>query len=351
MAVEDGQRTASRQRPQARAACASRADAALAFAGETRNPRIIVTLSGSRGMKLKFHTLDVFTERRSCGNPLAVVLGADGLSSGQMQTIAREFNLAETIFVMAPADRANTARVRIFTPAAEIPFAGHPTIGCAILLAELVKGEDRPFDIDIRFEEMAGLVPVRVRTNGGATWAQFTAPVVPFPVVADLPPVGSVASALGLEPSDICPAGEALGLHEGGPRFFYVPVTSRAALARARAREPAWSVILGTLGAVGGYLYARGGDHPDTTYRTRMLNPAGEGPEDPATGSAAALLASQLHQTSRLDDGVHEIRLEQGYEMGRPSDLWLEVDAAGGRIVAVRVAGRAVRVMEGHLSP
>jgi trans-2,3-dihydro-3-hydroxyanthranilate isomerase len=301
-------------------------------------------------MQLQFHTLDVFTTRRFGGNPLGVVLEADALSTEEMQTIAREFNLAETIFVRKPKDPAHTASVRIFFPTDEIPFAGHPTVGCAILLAELMKGEGTSFDAQILLEEVAGLVPVTVRNTGGATWAQFTAPVVPFSVSASLPSVQDVAVALGLAPSDICPGEVPLGLHEGGPRFFYVPVDSRAALARARPQEPHWSNILKALGTVGGYLYATGGQNPATDFCTRMFNPSGEGTEDPATGSAAALFASQLHQTLGLKDGTHSFRLEQGYEMGRPSDIDLEADVQDGELDTVRVAGSAVRVMEGQLS-
>lgn len=302
------------------------------------------------GMQLNFHTLDVFTTRRFGGNPLGVVLGADDLTTDQMQTIAREFNLAETIFVRAPKDPAHTASVRIFFPTDEIPFAGHPTVGCAILLAEMLKGEGKPFETQIVLEEVAGLVPVTVRNTGGTSWAQFTAPVVPYPVAADLPSVQDVASALGLAPSDVCPGGVPLGLHQGGPRFFYVPVASTKALARARPQEPHWSRILNALGTVGGYLYAKGGRNPATDYGTRMFNPAGEGTEDPATGSAAALFASQLHQTLGLPDGTHAFRLEQGYDMGRPSDIDMEADVRDGRLMAVRVAGSAVRVMQGQLS-
>lgn len=301
-------------------------------------------------MELKFHTLDVFTTRRFGGNPLGVVLGADALSTEEMQTIAREFNLAETIFVRKPKDPAHTASVRIFFPTDEIPFAGHPTVGCAILLAEMMHGQGRPFETEILLEEVAGLVRVTVRNTGGATWAQFTAPVVPYSVPAELPTVQDVARALGLSPSDICPGGVPSGLQEGGPRFFYVPVTSREALARARPQEPHWTNILNALGTVGGYLYAKGGQSPATDYRTRMFNPSGEGTEDPATGSAAALFASQLFRTPGLKEGTHAFRLEQGYEMGRPSDIDMEADVRDGKLVAVRVAGCAVRVMEGKLS-
>src|SRR5438552_4584516 len=131
-------------------------------------------------MRLHFHTLDVFTAIRFGGNPLAVVLGADSLSSAQMQAIAREFNLSETIFVQTPADTGNTAKVRIFFPTGEMPFAGHPTLGCAILLAEMNHKAGCSFETEIRLEEQAGLVPVRITRIGEMPVGMFTAPVVPF---------------------------------------------------------------------------------------------------------------------------------------------------------------------------
>lgn len=301
-------------------------------------------------MQLKFYTLDVFTAQRFGGNPLAVVLGSERLTTPQMQAIAREFNLSETIFIMSPKDPANTAGVRIFFPTGEIPFAGHPTVGAAIVLAENLMGDGQEFALDIQLEEVAGLVPVKVRNTGGASWAQFTAPVVPTPVAVPLPSLDALASALRLDPADIGLQDHGLGVHEGGPRFLYVPIASREALAKARSRGPEWSALLEGLGAGGAYLYTEGGERPDTSYRTRMLIPAGEGAEDPATGSAAALFASQLHRMLGLSDGTHAFKLEQGYEMGRPSNLDMEADIGGGELIAVRVAGTAVGVTEGLLS-
>ena len=154
-------------------------------------------------MKLKFHTLDVFTSRKFHGNPLAVVLDADGLTGERMQTIAREFNLSETIFVMKPEDPRNTARVRIFFPRGEMAFAGHPTVGCAVLLAEGKHKAGCSFETEIRLEENAGLVPVRVSRIGGAARAMFTAPVLPFRVDAKLPDAAAIAGALGLTEEEI----------------------------------------------------------------------------------------------------------------------------------------------------
>ena len=300
-------------------------------------------------MKLAFHTLDVFTARKFGGNPLAVVLNADDLSTEQMQTIAREFNLSETIFVMRPENPANTAKVRIFFPGGEMSFAGHPTVGCAILLAEMKYKAGCSFETEIRLEEKAGLVPVKVSRIGEVPRAMFTAPVLPFAASAPLPNGEDAARALSLDPADIGIDAHAIGIYEGGPRFFYVPVASRAALARCRVIEPHWSKLIATMGVDNAYVYARGGAAPKTSFRARMFAPTSGIPEDPATGSAAALLAAQLLKAEALKDGTHAWELEQGYEMGRPSDLHLEADVEAGKLTAVRVAGQAVRVMQGTL--
>lgn len=270
-------------------------------------------------MKLAFHTLDVFTNRKFGGNPLAVVLGVDALTTAQMQTIAREFNLSETIFVMAPDDPANTAKVRIFFPTAEIPFAGHPTVGCAILLASQKYKAGCSFQAEIRLEEVAGLVPVTVSRIGDAPHAMFTAPTTPYRVGLPLPSAEQVAQALALEPSGIGFGGHGIGLIEGGPRFLHVPVASRAALSCSRVIEPHWSALMKAAGVDSAYLYTRGGDSEKTAFRARLYSPTAGIPEDPATGSATALLARQLLDAEALADGTHRWQLEQGYEMGRPS--------------------------------
>ena len=181
---------------------------------------------------LEFHTLDVFTLDAYSGNPLAVVLGADDLSTAQMQAIAREFNLSETIFVQKPEVHAHTAKVRIFFPTAEIPFAGHPTIGCAILLAEMENGLD-DFEVEVTLEEVAGLVPVTVIREGGVTTAEFTAPVIPHAHTGKLATRQNIAKSVGLEASDIGFGGHSCGILQGGPSFIYVPVLTKEALAKA----------------------------------------------------------------------------------------------------------------------
>ena len=157
--------------------------------------------------------------------------------------------------------------------------------------------------------------------------------------------------ALNLDQSEIGFDDHAIASLEGGPRFFYVPVKSRAALEKSKVLEPYWSELIRPMkGVDASYIYTRGGDHAQTSFRARMYAPTGGIPEDPATGSATALLAAQLLTAERLSDGTHKWSLEQGYEMGRPSDLHLEADVSGGRLRAVRVGGSAVRMMSGEIS-
>ncbi len=301
-------------------------------------------------MKLAFHTLDVFTDRKFGGNPLAVVLGAEKLSTEQMQTITREFNLSESTFVMAPDDPAHSAKVRIFFPGGEMPFAGHPTLGTAALLAELQHKAPGDFETTITLELEAGLTPVDITRKTGQLSGMFTAPVIPFHASVTLPSTAETAKALNLDQSDIGFDDHGLASLEGGPRFFYVPVKTRAALERSKVLEPYWSALIRPMNGVdAAYIYARGGDHAKTSFRARMYAPTGGIPEDPATGSATALLAAQLLTAEKLSDGTHGWHLEQGYEMGRPSDLLLEADVSGGKLRAVRVGGSAVRMMSGEI--
>jgi trans-2,3-dihydro-3-hydroxyanthranilate isomerase len=305
-------------------------------------------------MELKFNTLDVFTDKRFGGNPLAVVHDADALTTEQMQTITREFNLSETIFVMKPEDPNNTARVRIFFPGGEMPFAGHPTLGCAILLAEMKHKPGCSFETEIRLEEVAGLVPVKVSRIGDVPRGLFKAPVIPQKV-ADGPGKSDIAAALGISATDVGFDDHQPMLVQGGPAFFLVPVTARSVLAKARPCEPAWSALTATLAQHANYIdaayvYTRGGDGKDTSFRSRMFAPTGGVPEDPATGSATALLARQLLIADKLRDGKHRFILEQGYEMKRPSDLILEADVTAGDLKEVRIGGQAVRITAGVIT-
>lgn len=292
---------------------------------------------------LEFHTCDVFTDTPFGGNPLAIVLGADGLSVAQMQTIAREFNLSETIFVQAPQDPTHTARVRIFFPTAEIPFAGHPTIGCAIHLACQTQSGD--FETLITLEEQAGLVPVSVSRRGDVVEAEFTAPALPFPVKADLP-ADLIAASLGLTGAEIGFGPHRPGVHEGGPRFLYVPVAALTTLAKAKPHEPMWSTLMDRAGVSFAYLYTPGSN---SDFQARLFAPTTGVAEDPATGSASAILASQLLTSGAIPPGTTRLTLQQGVEMGRPSSIGLTIDASAQGLTAVRVKGRAVVISSGKI--
>ncbi len=289
---------------------------------------------------LEFHTLDVFTDTAFHGNPLAVVLGADDLTTAQMLTLSREFNLSETIFVQAPQNPDHTARVRIFFPTAEIPFAGHPTIGCAIHLATARHQGD--FTAHLVLEEEAGLVPVTVTRTGANVLAEFTAPIVPHAAPFDAPD-DLICTALGLQTVRF--ATHRPGVFQGGPRFLYVPVASLDELARAKPHEPFWSDLMRRAGVDSAYLYTPG-DHCD--FRARMFSPTAGIPEDPATGSASAILAAQLLASGVLHKGTSRFTLHQGVEMGRASSIHLTVDLDQ-TLQAVRIAGSAVPVSQGRI--
>lgn len=295
-------------------------------------------LTHGQGMTdmLRFHIYDVFTTTPFTGNPLAIVEGADDLTTAQMQTLARQFNLSETIFIQRPENPSHTARVRIFFPTAEIPFAGHPTIGCALHLAG---GRDTT----ITLEEQAGLVPVTItRQEDGAALAEFTAPRTPERH-APTPPQALIARALGIPPAGIGPQDP--GVWQGGPAFLYIPVTDLSTLATARPCEPAWSELMAMADVDSAYLYT-----PTATgYRARMFSPTAGIPEDPATGSASAILAAQLLATGALPEGTTTIPLTQGVEMGRPSDIRLTATVTGGSLGPIRIAGHAVPIASGTI--
>lgn len=293
---------------------------------------------------LEFHTCDVFTETAFAGNPLAIVMAADGLTDAQMQGIAREFNLSETIFVQAPVHPNHTARVRIFFPTAEIPFAGHPTIGCAIHLAGLHHSGD--FTAHLVLEEEAGLVPVTVTRRGGKVQAEFTAPVLPHGTDGRIR-VDLAAAALGLRADQIGFDAHRPNVWQGGPRFAYVPVDSLQTLATASPHEPHWSALMAAAGVDSAYLYTRGSD---CDYRARMFSPTAGIPEDPATGSASAILAAQLYDAGEIGAGETVLSLHQGIEMGRPSTIGLTILASDHGVTAVRIKGSAVPISQGRIT-
>lgn len=298
---------------------------------------------------LRFHILDVFTDRKYCGNPLAVVEGAHALVAGEMQAIAREFNLSETVFLLEPRDPVHTARARIFTPATELPFAGHPTIGAAALIAE-TRASDliARSDVAIVLEEESG--PVRCearRTRSGLLYAQFASPALPKQT-GESASSEAFARALSLAPAEIGFGAHVPTTYAAGSIFAFVPLCSRAALDRAR-RTAAFEETLGQ--AIGAYLYTRETVDAASAIHARMLANGLGFEEDPATGSAAAAFAGVAHEFEEPDDGEHEIFIEQGYAMGRPSRITLRMRVEGGRLESVIVGGCVVRVAEGWLRP
>jgi len=301
-------------------------------------------------MALTYHILDVFTERPFGGNPLAVVLGADRLSATEMQTIAREFNLSETVFVLTTTTPGHTARIRIFTPSRELPFAGHPTIGTAVLLAELRamlgNGES---DAIIALEEEVGSLRVGVRMRaGGASFGEFDAPklsCVPEPMSEP----EQIAAAVGLIPSEIAFENHKPTLVQSTPSFAFVPVSNLEAMAKVRISPQHWARAFTDRGAGGAYLYTRQCVRGQSAFHARMFAPDLGVSEDPATGSAAASFAYVIQEFDALPDGVHKRGIEQGFEMGRPSAISLTMTIARGKLDGVRIGGYAVRVAEGTL--
>lgn len=305
-------------------------------------------------MRLPFYVLDVFTETKFAGNPLAVVLDADALSADRMQAIAREFNLPETVFVLKAQNRAHTARVRIFTPAAELPFAGHPTVGTAVLLADLrnpTPSNDNGGERDslIVLEEGIGPVRVGVRSRPGQQpFAEFDAPKLP----SDSGSVLSnerLAAALSLIPAEIGFENHKPSRYTAGNTFVFVPVASLEAIAKARVAQASWDAAFSGQSAVGAYLYCRQTVHATSAFHARMFAPAMGIAEDPATGSAAVNFAGVIQRFDQCPDGHHKRTLEQGFEMGRPSFIALSFTVEGGTLAAVRIGGHAVRVADGSL--
>jgi trans-2,3-dihydro-3-hydroxyanthranilate isomerase len=301
-------------------------------------------------MQLPYCVLDVFTEERFGGNPLAVVLDADILDGARMQTIAREFNLSETVFVLKPENAAHTARVRIFTPVIEVPFAGHPTVGAGALLAALKALEPAGHsDALIVLEEGIGIVRVGVRLRpGSAPHAEFDAPKLPAEA-GTLPPADRLAAALGLIPAEIGFENHRPTKYTAGNAFAFVPVASLDAIAKAHVAQAHWGLALKGQGLTGAFLYCRQTLHTASSFHARMFAPDFGVPEDPATGSAAAAFAGAVHRFDALPDGPHRRIIEQGYEMGRPSIIALTMEVERGKLAVVRIGGHAVRVAEGRI--
>jgi trans-2,3-dihydro-3-hydroxyanthranilate isomerase len=295
----------------------------------------------------EFVTLDVFTDRLYGGNPLAVFPDAPLLDAAEMQQIAREFNLSETVFVRPPDDPAHSRRLRIFTPAAELPFAGHPTVGTAHALAALgylELAEDAPNEIV--FEEGIGPVAVAIDVREREPHAcELTLSQAPERRPAGLAS-DQIARLLGL-PDDALAAEPGAEMLSCGVPYLCVPLNSRAALGRAQLDRRLAQTLLGTAWAQAVYVYVV---LPESRLvHARMFAPALGVTEDPATGSAAAALAGRLAVYERVPDGESRWIIRQGEDMGRPSRIELRIERRAGRLVRIGVGGRSVLVARGRL--
>lgn len=301
-------------------------------------------------MPYSFSTLDVFTTERFAGNPLAVVHGAERLSDEQMRAIAREFNLSETVFLMPSERPAHVAKMRIFTPATELPFAGHPTIGTAICLAKQRAGDDaHESEALIVLEQKIGTVRVGVRLRPGvAPFAEFDAPKLPE-ALGEAPSVEHLADALDLLPSEIGFQNHKPTRFGAGVPYTFVPIASRDAIRRAKVNLRSWPAAFGSSGHNAAYLYTRETVHNTSHFHARMFVPGSGIIEDPATGSAAAAFAGVVARFDRPPAGWHKRIIEQGFEMQRPSQIDVSLEMENGQLETVRIGGHAVVVTEGTL--
>jgi len=295
----------------------------------------------------KYFTLDVFTDEQFAGNPLAVVLDGGGLETDAMQRIAREFNLSETVFVMPPANASHRARLRIFTPARELPFAGHPTVGTAVLLS-LIDGRGATAFV---LEEQVGPVPCRVRPSGtDAGHAEFDLPRLPTmePNTGDR---ADRARALGLAPGDFAAesSGWPIEVWSAGNPFTMVPLANLDAAERCRVDLATFDAAFRASNRSAAFVFAREGTHPGSHFHARMFAPSFGILEDPATGSAVAAFSGYLAAHGGYADGEHVVRIEQGIEMGRASFMDLRMTVAQGKLTAAAIGGHAVTVSEGTI--
>jgi trans-2,3-dihydro-3-hydroxyanthranilate isomerase len=299
-------------------------------------------------MKLNFVTVDVFTGTQFAGNPLGVVLNAQGLSDGQMQAIAAEFNLAETTFVLPPKDPAHTAEVRIFTPRYEMPFAGHPNVGTAFALARAGASYGRAVGSDrVLFEEKAGVVPISLLKEGAVvTGARLASPQL-LTLGSEIP-AEVIASACSLSVDDLETRNHPPRIASCGVPFILAELKDRPRLAAAIARsdvfmrevaqQPATSILIYTQVAESG-----------VDIRARMFAPHHGIPEDPATGSANVALVGLLAKLRPEADLLMSKIIAQGVEMGRPSLLQAEAEKKNGTVTATYIGGRCVPMMSGTI--
>jgi trans-2,3-dihydro-3-hydroxyanthranilate isomerase len=298
--------------------------------------------------RFSFHTADVFTAVPLTGNPVAVFPEAKGLTTNEMQAIAGETGLSETVFVFAPGDSRHTRKIRIFTPRMELPFAGHPTLGTAHVLVATGRVPGAAENLTLTLEEGIGPVRVRVRVRDGApVFTQLETAHLPEPGPPP-PDAPTAARLLSLEPGDLAPPPHHAATWSTGVPFTFIQVRSREALKRSRLDPSLWTRHLADSGAPHVYVFtlepAEGCD-----VQARMFAPAMGVGEDPATGAAASALPGILGHLDPRPTASLRWTIRQGVEMGRPSTLLVEADKQDGLLLSVRVGGETVLVSEGTL--
>lgn len=301
-------------------------------------------------MERRYTLLNVFTTREGGGNPLAVMTEVDGLDDVAMQAIALKIALSETVFVLRPTNPAHTAAIRIFTPEQELPFAGHPTVGTAVFLTHerIWKATGMEFDSLCVLEEKAGVLRVGVKPSAGgaAAFAEFDAPGLPQETLPAAPD-DRIAAALGLAPSEIGFENFRPKRFSAGVPFTFVPVEGLEAIARAQIVEEHWQEAFGGDTHPAAYLYCRETVKHKSAFHARALFASRTVSEDPATGSAAAAFAGIINLFDGPPEGTYKGVIEQGYEMGRPSQIFVEFEVRGRQIRVVRIGGYATLAGEG----
>ncbi|MGH8068451.1 MAG: PhzF family phenazine biosynthesis protein [Candidatus Entotheonellia bacterium] len=299
---------------------------------------------------LRFVQVDVFTETPFCGNPLAVILDGQGLTGEQMQAIAREMNLSETTFILPSTEAEAHAKVRIFTPQLELPFAGHPVVGTSYVLATEGLIPRREESFEIRLELGVGVLPVEIAcTDGVITQVTMTQRAPKFLAVLPSADVEQLARGLGRDPQDILGTGLPAQLVSTGLPQLMVPVRSLAAVQAIKLELGPLHTICERYDTHSIYAFTRETVTPGAHVHSRLFAPLAGVFEDPATGSASGALGAYLvhHRVVDSDAPIVHLENEQGYELGRPSCIVIEVARNGSTISRVRVGGRVVKVIDG----
>ena len=300
-------------------------------------------------MQVAFEQVDVFTERLFAGNPLCVVPDGTGLSPEQMQAIAREMNLSETTFVLPPTDPQAAYWMRIFTPAKEIPFAGHPSVGTAFVMASAGRFPLREPVTHIYQQVGIGTLPLDIEVaNGTPGRVIMTQGKATFGAV--LRDWSLIAEALGVDASTLTKSALPAQVVSTGLAHLMVPLPSLDTAGRLRPNFSALDSLLQAAGALGCFGFCLQATAPDIFAHARMFAPGAGVPEDPATGSAVGPLGAYLAVHGVLPKGQTSFTVEQGLEMGRPSRLWVEVSRdATGMPTTIRVGGTTIPVIRGTI--